>query len=125
MSQPFDLFVEIVSGLQVGGLAELDQLIPPFVEIENLEEPHPTVLRAPISLEGVVFRMTGKLDHVAGQPDGIVDTPHVNQVPDQPLVVVGKVVNLVGQHPVTNHVRMIDTGRSFLLETGILISLQS
>ena len=64
------------------------------------------------------------LDHVLREGHGVVRAADVDQVADQPLGVVRVVVNLIRQHAVVHHVRMIDAGRRLLLPGGVRIALQ-
>ena len=53
-----------------------------------------------------------------------MDASNVEQIADQPLVIVSIVVDLVGQDSVTHHVRMINAGRGLLLPGCILVAME-
>ena len=68
--------------------------------------------------------MPWQFEHILGQAQRVADSADIKQVPAQPLVVVCKVVNLVGEHTIPHHVCMVDPGGGLLLKTGVLIPLQ-
>ena len=68
--------------------------------------------------------MPWQLEHIFGQAQCVTDSANVKQVATQPLVVVCKVVNLIGEHTIPHHVCVVDPGGGLLLKTGVLVPLQ-
>ena len=118
------LFLEL-GRRQVVRPRKLDQLAPELKPVEYLEETATAVLgaRPPLG-ERVVFRMPRKLDHVPGQAGCLADPADIHQVANEPLIVVREVVDLVRQHQVFHHVRVVDPGRGLLLPGGIVVALE-
>ena len=68
--------------------------------------------------------MTRELDHIAREFYGITGTTKVVEVADEPFVVMGEIVDLIGHDTVAHHVRMIDTGTCLLLPGGVMVTLK-
>ena len=80
--------------------------------------------RAEISGERVVFRMARKLDQVLGEVDAFTHAAEVTQIPNQPLVVVSVIMNLIRQHAIAHQVRVIHAGRCLLLPRRVGEAIQ-
>ena len=121
-----DLLFREARRLEIHGVAQGDQLVRLLVLLEHLEQTRsPVRCTSAAFLQRVVLRVPRQLDHVLGQRDGVVDPTDMDEVANQPLVVVREVVNLIGHDPVAHHLGMIDAGGSLLLPGGIGVSMQA
>ena len=69
--------------------------------------------------------MARQFDHILCQIDGFSNPPRQHQVPNQPLVVVSVVVDLVRHDLIAHHVGMVDARGRFLLPRGVRITMES
>ena len=114
-----------LGGFQVDAIDQLGGLRPKSVGSDRLQKPLSSKIRAAVSCWRIEFRMPWKLDHVLGQRDGCRRSSDVEPIADQPFVVVGIVMDLVGHDPIADHVRVIDARRGFLLPSRIGIAIES
>ena len=116
--RPVGAVLGLVGDVEVVRVRELDERLPLLIERERLEQAAAAVVGAAV-VQGVVVRVARQLDHVLRQRDGLLDAGVVAQAAGEPLVVVGEVVDLIGEDPVTHHVGVVDAGRGLLLPGGV------
>ena len=68
--------------------------------------------------------MAGHLDQVLGEFQAVAHAPLMAEIANEPLVIVGVVVDLVGHHVVAHHVGMIGARGGLLLPGGVVVTLQ-
>ena len=97
---------------------ELERFVPQFKAPQNLKDAGSPILapRPPFPGCSPATRIG---EETLGHSEGIVATAEGHPVPAKPLVVVGVIVDLVGQHAPGDHVFVIDTGGGFLGEGGV------
>ena len=104
---------------QVGGRGA--QFLPELPFLQGLEQAAATVRGRRTGLvEGVVLGMARVGNQAAGERDGIGGAAELVVVAHQPLLVVGVVVDLIGQDKLAAHVGVIDPGAGLLLPDGII-----
>lgn len=69
--------------------------------------------------------MAWEFDHIFGEVHGVIGAADVDEVADEPFVVVGEVVDLVGEDAVAHHVGVVNTGGGFLLVDGIFVAFEA
>ena len=98
MSQPLDLLIFDRRRREITCAGKPDELVPELKSVQHLEETPAAVIRTRAALaKGVVFRMPRQLDHVLCKAEGLPHPADIHEITNQPLVVVGKVVDLVRQ----------------------------
>ena len=125
--------VKLMAWLEIGRAGEATRHIPQLPAEDGFKETISTELPAAAPfLEGLVgiglhlFRAsdTWHRNQIGGHGKGIVHATEVVQVANEPLAVVGEIVNLVWIDMCPDHLCMVDTHRSFLLPDGIVPPLQ-
>ena len=119
--------IRLRDGLAVGGekggalfrpvARESDEFLPLPETHETVAETLTSVL--PAAAVGIVIRFFALLfelrearqgDHVPREIDRAIELAEAVEVADEPLVVVGEVVDLIGNDAVAHHVGMVDPG---------------
>ena len=137
------LLVRNIRRLQIQRVPQRDGLIPKLIATEQADQARSSmssaagaalirldavgrnlVGRAEISGKRVVFRMARQLDQILGEVDAFTHAAEVTQIPNQPLVVVSVIMNLIRQHAVAHQVRVIHPGRRLLLPRRVGKAIQ-
>jgi hypothetical protein len=104
---------------------ERDHIVPHLELFKHLDEAlAPVSVGVGLALHRVELGMPGIGEEGPGHVKGRRPVAQVHPVPRQPFVVVGVVVNLIGQEAMLLHLGVIDAGRGLLVPGRILVAMQ-
>ena len=99
-----------------------DGSLPEFEFFDHFEETLSAVfVGMGFAVEGVEFGVAGVGEKGVSHGEGCFGVAEVDEVTAEPFVVVGVVVDLVGEEEVLDHVGVIDAGGGFLGAGGVFV----
>ena len=123
--EALELFLALGSWLEIGGIGEAERFVPQLKALEDLEDAATTVLCAASTLANSVQPGMARIGEEApGHSEGIVGPAQVHPVTAEPLVVMGVVVNLIGENAAGDHIVVISAGGGLLREGGVVPALE-
>ena len=124
-SEALELFLAPGGWLKIGRVGEAERLVPQFKALEDLKDAGAAVLcTAPTLGKGIQLGVAWIGEEAPGHSEGIVGPAQVHPVTAKPLVVVGVVVNLVGENTARDHIVVIGAGGGLLGEGGVVPALE-
>lgn len=115
----------LIELLQPFASREFQGFVPQFEIFQHIDEPHPPeAVGVRLAFQRVELWVAGICEERFRHFESGLPVAKVDPVPGQPFVVVGVVVDLVGQQEVAAHVCVIHPRGCLLMPCGILVAIE-